>query len=304
MKKKSKFWDFEKAREFVHGLKIQTQKEWKEYCKSGHKNCHIPTNPWCVYTNQWVNLFDWTGRKEERYWSNRKYKVNHDFFKKWSPDMSYVLGLWFADGWISRYKNHQTFAIALNEKDKCLLEMVLKIMDSDYILHYRKTNSCYYFHISSKQILDDVIDKGGMCNKSLKVLFPKVPNKYLRHFIRGYFDGDGCISYCTTNDRYSSSFTSGSYKFIKNLQKVIEDNVLGIKCTLSKYSPRKFTIRGKNYQGTKCYYELRFGFRDTVLLGDFIYRDSHNKLRMDRKYEKYLEAKILREKYVEEKRIR
>ena len=47
------------------------------------------------------------------------------------------------------------------------------------------------------KFMDDMdqesINLGGKEKKSLDCHFPKVPNEYLRDFIRGYFDGDGSV---------------------------------------------------------------------------------------------------------------
>lgn len=61
------FWKFEKARSFVHSLKLQNQKEWSDYCagKLTHlppKPMEIPSNPSKKYKNEgWVDLKDWLG---------------------------------------------------------------------------------------------------------------------------------------------------------------------------------------------------------------------------------------------------
>ena len=44
---------------------------------------------------------------------------------------------------------------------------------------------------------EELIKKGCIPNKSLVLKFPSydtVPKELMSHFIRGYFDGDGCIS--------------------------------------------------------------------------------------------------------------
>jgi len=296
------FWNFKRARNFVRKLKLKNQKEWKKYCISGLKPNEIPANPWCYYRSQWIDNFDWIGRKKERYWSNRKYNVNHGFFKKWSSDMAYVLGLWFADGWISLFKKQKIFAIGINQKDRDLLKNVLIKMESDYPIYYRNKNHLSYFHIQSGEIIKNIMERGGVERKSLCVKFPRIPKKYLPDFIRGYFDGDGSISYCKANDRYSSNFTSGSYDFICGLRDKIKNSVKKINCSINKYRPRKFTIRGEKCVGKNSYYLLTFGFKDTILLGRYIYNNGG--IKMKRKYEKYLDASKLREKYVENKRVR
>jgi len=57
-----KYKSFEDAREFVHMLKLKSQKEWNDYCKSGQKPEDIPSNPHQVYKqNGWKGLGDWLG---------------------------------------------------------------------------------------------------------------------------------------------------------------------------------------------------------------------------------------------------
>jgi hypothetical protein len=38
-----KYWDYKKARDFVHTLKLKDESEWYSYCKSGKKPSEIPT---------------------------------------------------------------------------------------------------------------------------------------------------------------------------------------------------------------------------------------------------------------------
>jgi hypothetical protein len=46
---KSKFRDFESAREFARSLNLKGDKGWREYCKSGDKPDDIPVKPWNSY---------------------------------------------------------------------------------------------------------------------------------------------------------------------------------------------------------------------------------------------------------------
>lgn len=47
--------------------------------------------------------------------------------------------------------------------------------------------------ISSKKLVCDLIALGCVQRKSLVLEFPVLHDDLLKHFIRGYFDGDGCI---------------------------------------------------------------------------------------------------------------
>lgn len=53
---------FEEAREFVHKLKLRSEYEWREYCKTGTKPMNIPNRPGSVYSDDgWVSMGDWLG---------------------------------------------------------------------------------------------------------------------------------------------------------------------------------------------------------------------------------------------------
>jgi hypothetical protein len=46
---KKQFRDFESAREFARNLNLKSNKEWKEYNKSGNKPDDVPAAPWLTY---------------------------------------------------------------------------------------------------------------------------------------------------------------------------------------------------------------------------------------------------------------
>ena len=59
----------------------------------------------------------------------RKHKVNEDFFKKWSNEMAWILGLILTDGCINK-DNH---TITLTQKNTSILELVARFMDAEYV---------------------------------------------------------------------------------------------------------------------------------------------------------------------------
>ncbi|RJP78608.1 MAG: hypothetical protein C4522_12595 [Desulfobacteraceae bacterium] len=53
---------FKEAREFVHSLHLNGQRQWREFCKSGNKPDDIPANPHKTYNNKgWISYGDWLG---------------------------------------------------------------------------------------------------------------------------------------------------------------------------------------------------------------------------------------------------
>ena len=55
------FIPFCAARDFVHGLKLNSMTEWIRYCKSNQRPIAIPSNPNQVYEKDWISWGDWLG---------------------------------------------------------------------------------------------------------------------------------------------------------------------------------------------------------------------------------------------------
>jgi hypothetical protein len=55
----NKFWEFETARTFVVSLRLNSYREWREYCRSGKKCLFLPSCPEITYKNNgWIS---WNG---------------------------------------------------------------------------------------------------------------------------------------------------------------------------------------------------------------------------------------------------
>jgi len=59
-----KFRPFKKARAFVHSLNLETQGDWRKFCRSGNRPADIPSNPDKEYKDKgWISWSDWLGEK-------------------------------------------------------------------------------------------------------------------------------------------------------------------------------------------------------------------------------------------------
>jgi hypothetical protein len=224
---KKEFLSFEKSKEYIKEFKLKNKRQWQKFYKE-NKPLFLPSNPNDTYRNVWKGFPDWLGYDWNIHF-NKKFSVNEDFFKIWSHDMAYVLGFWFADGYITNglargKRTRYIFGIA--QCEKYILEDILKIMNSDYPVHeeeYMKGRISYRFFIESKSIVDDVIKLGGVYKKSLVSEFPNVPKKYLSDFIRGLWDGDG--SAYVSGKRAIASFSCGSMAFVNSFVKILKTDV-------------------------------------------------------------------------------
>ena len=223
--------------------------------------------------------------------SNR-YNIKTDFFRKWSNEMAYVLGFLYADGnVVDAAKSARTQYIKFSSKDKDILITIKKILQSDHPIYYRsphkilfkdgktyESSELFYLRIGSRKMFADLKKIGLVPNKSKIIRFPTtIPNKYLGQFIRGYFDGDGCIHLKTTRGkkqrviikRFNTIFTSGSRLFLERLNSVINK--------ITKISKKKVYYNHRAYQ-------LRYSTLDSIKLFKFLYKDTPQDVYLKRKF--------------------
>lgn len=122
------------------------------------------------------------------------YSFDNTFFKKIdTEEKAYVLGFFFADG----YNSETQLEFSQIEQDEDILVKINNALKSDIPLYSYKNSSGNIkkvLRISSREMCKDISLLGGIKNKSLILQFPTcVPDSLIHHFIRGYFDGDGCI---------------------------------------------------------------------------------------------------------------
>ncbi|WP_066288217.1 LAGLIDADG family homing endonuclease [Bacillus sp. FJAT-29937] len=145
----------------------------------------------------------------------RKHKVNEDFFKVWTHEMAWILGLFVTDGHV----NNKIHSISFSQKDERILRLIAKHMEADYILAptgpTRKTPTLL---INSKEIKNDLDKMGITSKKSFTVPFPDVPEEFMPSFVRGVIDGDGWVQ----KTGYVMNITSGSFQFVNGLFTVFQ----------------------------------------------------------------------------------
>lgn len=180
--------------------------------------------------------------RKQRSGQPRKHKVDEDFFKTWSHEMAWVLGMFITDGTVSRKTNSISFA----QKDEKILHLIADYMNADYILSpFGPTKKTPSLVINSKKICNDLEKIGIAANKSLTVPFPDVPEKYLPSFVRGVIDGDGWVD----PEGYTMNITTGSKIFADKLEAIIQlwDLKTNTTCIISQANNPIYRvwIRGK-----------------------------------------------------------
>lgn len=207
--------------------------------------------------------------------------VNERFFKRWSPRMAYILGFLCADGYVFTNPRGSQY-LCFVSTDREIIEKIKKCLSADQrigvtISTYRQHKDRFVLQIGSKILVKDVARFGVVQNKSCSICFPnKIPQQFRWHFIRGYFDGDGCVYLGRhwRKDRSTYSwvfrvlFTSGSKSFLDGLRKVIA---------------RSGNSRGGFIIKKQSGYELTYSTRDAFAIGKAMYRQVQSNLYLERK---------------------
>lgn len=217
--------------------------------------------------------------------SNRKYSLDENYFDEIdNQNKAYILGLLYADGNVS--KNRYVFQISLQEDDKHILDEIKHELKTDIPLYYEERpnhlKNIYSLRINNIHIHQALINKGVIPQKTFFVQYPDFLDKDLiRHFIRGYFDGDGCFYYAKRKDRknsYTAGFSICGTVYLCNGVKNLLENELGVHCNIS-YCHKKIEspIRTLTVSGTKNV--------QTIL--NWLYKDAE--MYFKRKHNKYLD---------------
>ena len=255
--------------------------------------------------------------------SNRKYSLNENYFETIdTEDKAYFLGLMYADGYNQVSKN--VTRLSLQQEDRHILEQFKKQINSNKPLSFIDRNSKNPKHknmlsviICSHKISQDLKKMGCGQKKSFDIRLPnsyQVPDLLMRHFIRGFFDGDGCISLKkhTLYREHHRFFLCSNFEFLTQLQdylvktlnisKTKLQNRINIyqltnakKSDINKiyhylYDGANFYLkRKKSIFDTKPFYNRRSNYRSKYINVSFfsncwcaLYRDLNNKRKQKR----------------------
>lgn len=214
--------------------------------------------------------------------SSRKHSYNEKFFDVIDTEAkAYWLGFIYADGCVSERNNIPSqLQINISIKDKGHLVKFYKDLnhsDSPKIItSFTKGDYRQYEIISirNKKLVEGLLKHGVTPRKSFTTLFPyEIPKEMYRHFIRGYWDGDGSIIK-NTHKKYLSFV--GTPDFLKSIQEIycLENPSLTKTKILISYKHKKpLAVLSKG------------GNNQAKLLADYLYKGAT--VYLNRKYNIY-----------------
>lgn len=198
-----------------------------------------------------------------------------------TEEKAYWLGFLYADGSVS--SNGNCISLSLQEDDlehiqqfRSFLHLDARIIKQTKKVTDNKTYLGYRFDFSNKHTKEDLILNGCIPNKTFSIKFPSkkiVPSSLVRHFIRGYYDGDGSCMHGGNGSIKISIEILGTENFIKGYQNWtgMEHKIYGF-----NHSPIKRSIYGGPY---------------AIYILDRLYENAS--IYLPRKYNTYLELRRL-----------
>lgn len=205
---------------------------------------------------------------KHRYSRLGRHSINEDFFNVINNEAkAYFLGLMYSDGSVT---NNQFY---LKLKDEDIIIKFKKCLESSAPIQrrYNGNYDSYCLTISSKKSCSNLIKWGCVPNKTKIIQLPKLREDLYRHFIRGFFDGDGCLQLHDKIYRCRFDLTSASKQFLEQLRPIIT-NIARTNGSLNKET--KYSVWHLNYSG-----------HQVADILDWLYKDSNFYLK--RKYDKY-----------------
>lgn len=223
------------------------------------------------------------------------YYCNADFFETIDTETkAYWLGFIYADGCIVEDRQ-VNILLAGYEKDH--LAKYKQALEAEHPIEERwdtirdKNRPVRIQHnvkirVCSRKLVGDLIDKGCHSRKSTTLVFPtlkQVSEKMRRHFIRGYFDGDGSI-WCGKDlsrgrGKWGVSIISTTQFCNEMMTAMIMDRSSGLE--LEDFSHQRHPNHGKNGM---MYLQL-CSFAAMNSFKDYIYKDAT--VFLDRKKAKF-----------------
>ena len=149
----------------------------------------------------------------------RKYTLDQNYFEKIdSQEKAYFLGFMYADGNVHSKQNR--CQITLQKRDREILQKFKILLNYNGKLKNFDEGKSLTLRVHSKKMKQDLINKGCIPQKTFKIEFPNWLREDLRpHFIRGVFDGDGCVSFRVKRKgcKYLQVTISGRKSFLETI---------------------------------------------------------------------------------------
>lgn len=228
---------------------------------------------------------------------NKKYSCDSNAFKEYDKYSCYWAGMLAADGCIYQRKDCDSRYLILALKDrstiirfKDYIKYTGGITFSERSFNKESTSKSPFWEVrcNSNEICDNLKENFNIVPKKTDIYTPPstIPTELIKFYILGYIDGDGCISYCTTNTgrkQFNVNIT-GTHQMIQYIQEYFKKQNIKLHERHPENGVNNITL---NLQGNDQLYGILSN----------LYSDNEiNSICIQRKYERFLLLKEQQEK--------
>lgn len=216
---------------------------------------------------------------------------NENYFETIDTEKkAYFLGFLMADGCIKTRECQPCITMQLKSTDKYILEELKAELNTDNIIEYNKKRDHSTLRVHSQKMADDLEKYGIVPRKTGQEKLPLelLPDDMVRHFIRGFFDGDGWITLTSShgkpNRRLGIGF-AGNVDMLTDIKNYFVEKLQGS----FNANPYIYNDRAKGYDGFSelIFYKLS----DCVKICEWLYKDAT--VFLTRKRDIFINASLL-----------
>lgn len=222
-----------------------------------------------------------------------KYTYQQNYFENIdSEHKAYWLGFFYADGYVNKTDSGYCCGIELKASDINHLKKFNKSIGGNVEPKIRNRvdsrigeTSIASIRLFSKKMYQDLCNKGCVERKTDKIQMPDIDEKYMWAFIRGFFDGDGCIILNKQRNCARFDFCSSSLRMLEQLRAFLYSK--GVFSYINKSTQSSGAIKRTIPNYRLCITGMENGY----IFATNIYADAT--IYLDRKHDKW--EKILEE---------
>lgn len=212
-----------------------------------------------------------------------KYFYNKRFFKEIdTQEKAYWLGFMYADGFVCFGNRNAEVGIELKSSDIDHLRKFNKSLNGNVSpsIRQRETEIMGNYEIASirfysKDMAMDLVLNGCVERKTDKICFPNLSEELSWHFLRGFFDGDGCLVLNKPRYAHRFDFCSSSLQMLEQIKSFL------YKKNIYSYIKEEDKTK-KLLKTTMPNYRLYIsGMENAYLFGKYLYKNAN--IYLDRK---------------------
>ena len=219
----------------------------------------------------------------------KKYQLNHNKFDIIdTEEKAYWLGWYMTDGY--NHESKSAIALRLQTEDIEILEKLKLFLETDIPIYTLKRKDSKGFereyvelNICSVHMSKSLAKLGVTQNKMHNKSIPNIQEDLIRHFIRGYFDGDGCISVTSRRDRREGKSLTYQVNFTGNIEPLT---------FIKNFIAKELNLHDRKLSKPRnLTYTLHYGGRNICYkILDWLYKDAT--IYLKRKHDKYMKYRI------------